>query len=68
MYGNGLAGGDHGKMNDSELVLSWQQRSNDSRAAAMEEDLTPAELINNNAGVNDDEFLDADTNSNLGSD
>ena len=34
--GNGLASG---KMNDSELVLSWQQRSNDSKtAAAMEED------------------------------
>ena len=53
-------------MNDSELVLSWQQRSNDSRAAVMEEDLTPAELVNNNAGGNDDDYIDADTN--LGSD
>ena len=61
VYGNGLAGGERGKMNDSELVLSWQQRSNDSRTAAMEGDLTQSELVNNNAGVNDDDYLDADT-------
>lgn len=68
VYGNGLTGGEREKMNDSELVLSWQQRSNDSEAAAMEEDLTPAELVNKNAGGNDDDYLDADTKSNLGSD